>query len=248
MTITAYLLFQFFVVLAAFSQNLTGFAFGLILLGLVGAFGVLPITDAANVASVLSLANAWVFCRHNRIKLHWDLLRPMLESSSVGVVAGVILLTWLGANMVSTLSLLLGVAIIGCSILLLVHKTPRTTPSGKASTYFFGGIAGVLGGLFSTSGPPIVYHLYRQPLDRMVVRQCLMLMFAANALLRLILVVGSGNFSWNSLWLALTAVPAVAAVSWLQAKYPPPLSRRMVEWMVCALLLLSGASLIVSAL
>lgn len=248
MTALTFLLFLASVGIAAYCQNLTGFAFALLLLGMVGAFGLMPITDAANVSSILSLVNAWAYWRYNRVTFDWVLLRPVLTSSLLGVLGGVVLLEWLSTNAVTTLRLLLGVAIIGCSVLLLAQAAPRDKPSGKPALWFFGGLSGLLGGLFSTSGPPMVYHLYREPMDRGAVRECLFMMFAANAALRLVLVAGSGHFAWRSLLLAVFAVPVVAGVSWWQARHPPRISRRAVEWLVCGLLMLAGVSLIWASL
>ena len=248
MTVLSALLFLASVGIAAYCQNLTGFAFALLLLGMVGAFGLMPITDAANVSSILSLVNAWAYWRYHRVTFDWGLLRPVLASSLLGVLGGVALLEWLSTNAVTTLRLLLGVAIVGCSLLLLLQRAPREKPSGKPSLWFFGGLSGLLGGLFSTSGPPMVYHLYRQPIDRGDVRQCLFMMFAANAGLRLVLVACSGQFAWESALLAAFAVPVVAGVSWWQARHPPRFSRRAVERLVCGLLMLAGASLIWTSL
>lgn len=248
MTVLTFLLFLACVGLSAYCQNLTGFAFALLLLGMVGAFGLMSIPDAANIASVLSLVNAWAYWRYHRVVFDWSLLRPILASSLLGVLVGVVLLNWLSSNAVTMLRLTLGVAIIGCAVLLLVHTAPRATPSGKPALWFFGGLSGILGGLFSTSGPPMVYHLYRQPLDRGRVRESLFMMFAATAALRLVLVAGSGHFAWQSLLLALCAVPVVAGVSWWQARHPLRISRRAVEWLVCGLLMLAGASLIRTSL
>jgi len=248
MTASTVLLFLASVGVAAYCQNLTGFAFALLLLGMVGAFGLMPIPDAANVASVLSLVNAWAYWRYNRVCFDWELLRPVLASSLLGVLAGVVLLEWLSTNAVTTLRLLLGLAIMGCAVLLLIQGGPRERPSGKPALWFFGGLSGLLGGLFSTSGPPMVYHLYRQPMDRGAVRECLFMMFAANAALRLVLVAGSGQLTWHSLFLAACAVPVVAGVSWWQSRHPPRIPRRAVEWLVCGLLLLAGASLVWTSL
>ena len=51
------------VVLASACQNLTGFAFGLIFVGMAGALHLMPIADAANVAGLLPLVNGAVYLR-----------------------------------------------------------------------------------------------------------------------------------------------------------------------------------------
>jgi len=43
---------------AAYAQTLTGFAFGLILMGGVGLSGLVPLPDAAVLVSILVLVNA----------------------------------------------------------------------------------------------------------------------------------------------------------------------------------------------
>ena len=78
------------VALASACQNLTGFAFALIFVGLAGALHLLPIADAANVAGLLSLVNGVVYLRSHPFKPRWDLLKPMLISSVIGVIGGVL--------------------------------------------------------------------------------------------------------------------------------------------------------------
>ena len=93
----------------------------------------------------------------------------------------------------------------------------------------------------------MVYHLYRQPLPAALVRQCLLVMFLANTVLRLGIVISMGELSKSSIIVAAFAVPMVAGVTWLLAKYPPPLPVRMLQWLVCTLLLLAGVSMLISA-
>ena len=45
---------------------------------------------------------------------------------------------------------------------------------------------------------------------------------------------------------AALAFPVVTVVTWLHMRHPPALPKRLVEWMVCLLLVLSGTSLLVS--
>lgn len=234
------------VALATFCQNLTGFAFGLIFVGIAGATHLLSISDAANVACLLSLVNGVSYLRVHRFTPQWDLLKPMLLSSVIGVVGGVVLLHWLSGNALNGLRMLLGLAIVLCALLLLLQKQAQTQLSGSTSLWLAGLSSGVLGGLFATPGPPMVYHLYRQPFDRLLVRHCLFSMFITCALLRLVMVAADGQITMPVLLWSSMAFPVVTLVTWICAKYPPAIPRRIVEWMVCSLLILSGVSLLVS--
>ena len=236
--------FMALVGLAAFCQNLTGFAFGLIFVGVAGASRLMDIADAANVACLLSIVNGASYMRAHRFQPDWSMLKPMLVSSLLGVAGGVLLLHWLSGNTLNGLRMALGAVIVLCALLLLMQKKALAQPSGPGALWLAGLSSGVLGGLFATPGPPMVYHLYRQPLDRMLVRHCLFAMFVTCAVLRAIMVAAEGQlngavFGWTAL-----AFPVVTGVTWWSARHPPALPRKLVEWLVCGLLLLSGASLL----
>lgn len=238
--------FMALVGLASFCQNLTGFAFGLIFVGVAGATHLMDIADAANVACLLSIINGASYLRAHRVRPDWALLKPMLTSSVIGVIAGVLLLQWLSGNALNALRMLLGVVIVLCAVLLGMQKKARDEVSGPRALWVAGVSSGLLGGLFATPGPPMVYHLYRQPLDRMLVRNCLFAMFIVCAVLRAGMVAVQGQIGWSVLgWTAL-AFPVVTGVTWWSARHPPELPRRLVEATVCALLILSGVSLLVS--
>lgn len=236
--------FMALVGLAAFCQNLTGFAFGLIFVGVAGATGLMNIADAANVACLLSIINGVSYMRAYRFEPDWAMLKPMLISSVLGVVGGVLLLHWLSGNTLNGLRMLLGLVIVLCAMLLLMQKKALERPSGPVSLWVAGVSSGLLGGLFATPGPPMVYHLYRQPLDRLLVRHCLFAMFVSCSLLRAAMVAVEGQLNWAVMgWTAL-AFPVVTGVTWWSARHPPAWPRRLVEWLVCGLLILSGASLL----
>lgn len=236
--------FMALVGLAAFCQNLTGFAFGLIFVGVAGATGLMNIADAANVACLLSIINGVSYMRAYRFEPDWAMLKPMLISSVLGVVGGVLLLHWLSGNTLNGLRMLLGLVIVLCAMLLLMQKKALERPSGPVALWVAGVSSGLLGGLFATPGPPMVYHLYRQPLDRLLVRHCLFAMFVSCSLLRAAMVAVEGQLNWAVMgWTAL-AFPVVTGVTWWSARHPPAWPRRLVEWLVCGLLILSGASLL----
>lgn len=233
--------------LATLCQNLTGFAFALIFVGICGALQLVPIGEAANIASLLSMVNGLLYLRAHPFTPRWDLLKPLAITSMLGVLAGLGLLHWLSGNALQGLRMLLGLAVLGCAVILLLQKTQRTSPSGRLGTWTAGALSGVLGGLFSTSGPPLVYFLYRQPLAMGLVRQCLLILFLISSVLRLSVVVAMGELQMSTIALAAVGVPMVAFVTWLMARYAPPLPQRLLQWLVCGLLVIAGASLLWSA-
>lgn len=57
MTSLDHVLFLSFVALTTYAQTMTGFAFGLVLLGLTGMLDLAPLPRVSNVVSILTLAN-----------------------------------------------------------------------------------------------------------------------------------------------------------------------------------------------
>lgn len=245
--IDAMLAFLGCVAIASVLQHLTAFAFGLILLGGVALFEIVPIADATNASMVLALANSLAYLAADDAPLPWSQTRHVLWTSMVGVAAGLGLQIWLSANAAHWLRLLLGAAVIVSALNLLLARRVRTEPSPQPVFAFFGALSGLLGGLFATSGPPIVYHMMRQPFDPLHIRRCLVLVFAANNTFRLLLVAGSGHFSRQSLVLCGIALPVALLVTFSCKYLRIEVSRRRLLLATGALLCMTGASIVISA-
>lgn len=228
---------------AAYVQTLTGFAFGLLLMGGVGLTSIMPLRDAAVVAGVLTLVNAAIMLTKG-----WrDVLRTelvlVLCSSLPTLVAGYFLLDHLATNGLVYLRIILGVVIIVSALQLIKPPKKEQKEATKSSFVFYGAFSGVMGGMFSTSGPPLVYHFYRQPLPLVAIRETLVAIFSLNALIRLLVVVGDGTFPERRYWPAFLAIVTVSLGTQLARRLPLPLSPRLLKLIVFLLLCASGASL-----
>ena len=232
------------VAIAIATQCLTGFALALVLLGLTSLFELAPLADVANVATVLSLANAAIALRGPKRHVDGPILRSTAIGTVFGVAAGVVLLAWLSTNVVMGLRLLLGVVVIACAIVVLRQVEPLPQRSSPASFGVIGVLSGILGGLFSASGPPLVWQFYRQPISLDTLRDTLVAVFAVGGLLRLVMVVPAGQFSANSLLLCVLGVPLAMVVTWWMKRHPPDWPRAAVLKLVCALLVLTGVGLV----
>lgn len=242
-----HLLFLAFVALASYAQTMTGFAFALILLGLTGLFSLSTLPEMVNAVNMLTLVNAMVALRGAGHELDWRMMRAPMIASLVGVVIGVVALEWITGNAALLARVLLGLTILVCALLLVFRARPLQRRSSRASFVSFGLLSGVLGGLFSAAGPPMVYHLYRQPLSLALIRNSLLILFAANALLRLTIVTASGNLSLSSIWLAAEALPIVVLVSWWFRRRGPTDSVQTIKRLVFVLLMASGLGLLIPA-
>jgi hypothetical protein len=242
-----HVLFLLFVAFAVYAQNLTGFALALILLGLIGVTNLVPLTDAVNAVTVLILVNACTFL-YRRLPLQLEKsLWPALVSSFMGALVGIALLTWLAGTAYQLLRLLLGISIVACALLLWRAARPLEAVSPRRLFVFAGGVSGVLGGLFSAAGPPLVYLMYRQPWAIARIQESLIFFFGAGALLRLAIVIPTGHFSANAVLLAAEAIPVVFLVTSFAAGRPSPFSPAVVKRMVCLLLLVAGVGMMGSA-
>lgn len=247
MTLWQTALFLVCVALATCAQSLTGFAFALILLGLAGLFELAPLADLVNVATVLGLASALIALHGSTRTLDRAAFRDLSVGGIAGIVAGLLLLGWLSVNVVLALRLLLGVTVVACAVVVLLEAAALRQRSSAGAFRAWGALSGLLTGLFATGGPPLVYHLYRQPMELKAVRDTLVATLAASSAARLLIVLPAGQFSINALKLSLLAAPLVFALSWWLEKHPPGWSRPAVLRLVCALLLLTGAGLIIPA-
>jgi len=248
MSLVQYVAFVSIALLAAFCQNLTGFAFGLILVGLTGALQIISIPDAANIACILSIANNLVYLSKSPQMTKGPLLKPMLISSMIGLVIGYISLSWFSDHGINLLRFILGASIFTSAIALFLINTNTRKTSGRSSTLTAGFLTGILGGMFATPGPPLVYHLYSQPLDKDLVRHYLFIVFGLTSAARLVIALFTGELTMNAIILSAIAFPAITIATILQLKYPINLSRRIAQLLVTSLLLATGLGLIYSSL
>jgi uncharacterized membrane protein YfcA len=172
----------------------------------------------------------------------------MFISSMIGLVIGYVSLSWFTDNGINTLRLILGLSIFASAIALFMINTNARKTSGMSSTWTAGFLTGILGGLFATPGPPLVYHLYSQPLDKDLVRQYLFIIFSVTSAARLVIAVFTGELTMNALLLSAIAFPAITVATLLQLKYPVNLSRRVAQLLVTILLLATGLGLIYTSL
>ncbi len=237
-----------FAAVAAYVQTLTGFAFGLVMMGAVALVGLLPLPDAAAMVGMLTLVNATQML----VQGGWrDVapreLRLILVASLPSLFVGYALLEWLADTRADLLKIGLGLVIMLSSLQLAVRPAGLARRSSSASFVGFGMISGLMSGLFATGGPPLVYHLFRQPLSHARIRETLVTAFGVAQAVRLIVVVASGNMPSMSPVALILAIPTVMLMTYAARRWPPSLSQQAMRRIVFVLLFLSGLSLALPA-
>ncbi|MEG3753387.1 sulfite exporter TauE/SafE family protein [Psychromonas arctica] len=236
-------------VLGSYVQSITGFAFGLIVMSMVGLFSLVPLEVAAFVVSVLSMVNAgtslyggtWKQVNAKNFIIFFLASTPM-------IAVGVYLLSYFGSNALHWLQLLLGISIVMACLMSLIKPKQDAEPSKPWVYFVFGSISGLFGGLFSTSGPPISYLMYRQPIALSIIRATLLSVFFVSCILRIVIMGASGQITEPMLWLSLAGLPCVLITAVLAKRYPPNIPPQIIKRIALILLLLSGVSLSLKAI
>ena len=237
-----------FTAVAAYVQTLTGFAFGLVMMGAIALVGLLPLPDAAAMVGMLTLINATqMLVQGGWREVALRELRLILGASPPSLFVGYALLEWLADTRPDLLKIGLGLVIMLSSLQLAIRPAALAKPSSDASFVGFGVISGLMSGLFATGGPPLVYLLFRQPFRHERTRETLVTAFGTAQAVRLVVVVASGNLpSLSPVALAL-AIPTVMLMTYAARRWPPSLSQRTMRTSVFVLLFLSGLSLALPA-
>lgn len=208
----------------------------------------MPVPQAAAITSLLVLVNAVIVLSRGWRDVDRPALKLILLGAFPSLIAGFFLLHWLAGAALGLLQLLLGVVIAGSAAQLAARPRLHETRSPPFTFFLSGLIGGLMGGLFATTGPPVIWHLYRQPMPLAAVRVTLVSTFFLTQILRTGLVVSSGGITKALLISAAGAAPAVILGTWVARRFPPPVQSATIRKAALALLFLSGISLIISAI
>ena len=233
--------------LGTYVQTATGFGLGMIIMGAVTIFGLLPIAFTSVIISLMTFFNGAFAVRGDSQSLDMKLIALTCIGLVPGVALGLFLLNYMSSQMSNVLQLLLGIAIIiGASTSLLKPEPIKRVSKGIAFS-FAGSVAGLLAGLFSVAGPPLVYQFYRQPLDIKTIRLCLIMIFLVSSLLRTAMVGLQGGLELSMFSFALGTIPIVFIATWLGKNCPPPISPINMRRFAISLLIIIGSSLVIKS-
>lgn len=232
---------------ATYVQTVTGFALGIIVMGAVTALDLVPIAFTSVVISLVTFINGVVVLKGNMKAV--DLKRVWLTCAGLfpALAAGLWLLNVLSSELNHLLQILLGLMVILGGLMIMFKPYPLKQPSGSAAFTASGVAAGLLAGLFSMAGPPLVYLFYRQPFELKTIRLCLLTIFLLSAICRTGMVGIQGGLTMEMFTFSAVCIPVVTLFTWIGRRFPPPLSSNNMRRVAFSILIIIGISLLISA-
>jgi len=223
--------------------GLTGFGAALITIPLATHF--VPLPFALALYALMDLGNAFRIGfenPRNAVRAEWVRLVPMIV---VGTALGVTLLV----NLPRRWGMLaLGAFVLAYAVYALLRPEARATV-GRGWAWVAGFTGGLTSTLFGAGGPPYAIYLSQRGLSKAQFRATLGFATLTSISLRVIAFLLSGILLDWGVWLALLAVlPAAWIGLSLARRLFSRISRETLLRAVSAVLVLSGASLVLRAL
>jgi len=225
---------------AIFTQSLTGFGLALVSMPLLTA--LLGVGTAAPMVALFGLLAEVILLLAYRQAVNVRVIWRLIVASMIGAPVGILVIRSLDEQVVLAV---LGVIVAGYALYALL-KLRLPAIDGPAWAYGVGFLAGVLGGAYNTSGPPVIVYGNCRGWPPEEFKANLQGFFLLTTVIVTVSHVLAGNYSAEVLGYTLLALPAVvvglAAGLALSRRVGAAVFRTMVLW----LLLVLGVWLIVS--
>jgi uncharacterized membrane protein YfcA len=219
---------------------LFGFGGGLIALGCLAL--VLPNVQDVVVMLVVVYMPAELYVVLTSLRrIAWRGVVLICAGAALGVPVG----AWVLERGEPTILLaLLAAFLIAIGVVFLILPDGRSVKFPVWTTGPVGVLAGVLGGMFGTGGPPVILYYQLSGIPKAVFRGSLMTIFFVIALTRVPSYIGTGLFTAERLWSSLVVMPVVVLGAVLGHRIHVQLSERTFRRMVSVFLVILGLLLV----
>ncbi|MBW2974848.1 sulfite exporter TauE/SafE family protein [Candidatus Woesearchaeota archaeon] len=220
---------------AFFIRGMTGFANSLILVPLLSLF--LDIKLVVPIAAILSIVSGLSLLHITKKQIQKEFV-PVLIFVMIGTFIGTHFLVSYGSDL---LKIILGIAIILFSIQIFFNKTFKNIKKWWGAVA--GIIAGILGGMFTTDGPPLAIY-FGNKLKKKEFRATLNIIFLINAVWINMLYVLRGVTTFEIFKLSLILLPALFIGLFFGSKAHLKINEVLFKRTIAVILLVTGIMLI----
>ncbi len=195
--------------LAGFIQGLSGFGSVLLSLPLMVLF--LDIREAIPLVNLMGVILTVMLIIQLRAHWDWGKVMPLLAGALPGIPVGVYLLKRMDPSHVQVI---LGLVLVAYAIYGLLFRLPVGRVGGPWA-YFFGFLAGGLGGAISASGPSVIVYTSLQSWTKDQIKVTLQGFFIISGLLIGVFHAANGLTTEGVIRNFLLSIPTLLAGSWL---------------------------------
>lgn len=225
--------------LAVFTQAVTGFGVALVSMPLL--LLVMDVRLAAPLVALVAGMAELLLLLHYRADLNLRAVIRLIAASLVGIPLGIVALRQLDEGLITAV---LGLLLIFYALYALLKlRLPQLSHTGWA--YGFGFVAGLLGGAYNTSGPPVIIYGACRRWPPAEFKSNLQGFFVVSSYAIIAAHALGGSFTpevWRSF---LVAIPAILLALLIGFQLDKLLNPERFRRLVLVVLLLLGVSLVV---
>jgi uncharacterized membrane protein YfcA len=222
-----------------FIQTIIGFAGALIALPFL--LFVMPLSEAVCYISIFYFISTPIYVYKEWKDINKELVKKLALSSLIGIVAGIIVLTY-GKPLILKKAL-------GLFIILFVLNSLRVKKALPVLTkmkHIFGFMGGFFSGLFATGGPLYVMLIQNETNDVKTFRATMFASLGLVTVMRIPILAFGGFLSWNQLYNSLYVLPFFIIALFLGKKVYLKLDDVLIKKIILGLLFISGVLLLLN--
>ncbi|MFB0911193.1 MAG: sulfite exporter TauE/SafE family protein [Flavobacterium sp.] len=222
-----------------FIQTIIGFAGALIALPFL--LFVMPLSEAVCYISIFYFISTPIYVYKEWKDINKELVKKLALSSLIGIVAGIIVLTY-GKPLILKKAL-------GLFIILFVLNSLRVKKALPVLTkmkHIFGFMGGFFSGLFATGGPLYVMLIQNETNDVKTFRATMFASLGLVTVMRIPILAFGGFLSWNQLYNSLYVLPFFILALFLGKKVYLKLDDVLIKKIILGLLFISGVLLLLN--
>jgi uncharacterized membrane protein YfcA len=222
-----------------FIQTIIGFAGALIALPFL--LFVMPLSEAVCYISIFYFISTPIYVYKEWKDINKELVKKLALSSLIGIVAGIIVLTY-GKPLILKKAL-------GLFIILFVLNSLRVKKALPVLTkmkHIFGFMGGFFSGLFATGGPLYVMLIQNETNDVKTFRATMFASLGLVTVMRIPILAFGGFLSWNQLYNSMYVLPFFILALFLGKKVYLKLDDVLIKKIILGLLFISGVLLLLN--
>ena len=227
---------------ASYVQSVTGFGFGIV--AMIFLPNLLIYTEANILSSILSGLLSVLVVFETYKNTNWkNLIFPFIGNC----ISTYIAVTFVKSVTHKTLICILGAALFALSMYFFFFTDKIKIKPSRLTGFIIGLISGIMGGLFSVSGPPVVIYFLQSEKDSDSYLATLSMYFVLTNIVSISMKAISGFMTAN-VWIALAiGIPTICAGGFLGKKTRGRINSAMLKKTIYGVMAVSGIVNIVSS-